>query len=53
MGIGNIKRWDLVGTDVELLEKVCHCVGSLSGLLVLKLHPVQKIVSSWLPLDQT
>ena len=37
---------------MELLEEVGHCFGSLCGLPVLKLQPVQKIISSWLPLDK-
>ncbi|EDM16395.1 rCG59786 [Rattus norvegicus] len=45
MESGTIRRCGLVGG-------MCHCVGGLQGLLMLKLHPVQKRVSSWLPSDQ-
>jgi hypothetical protein len=52
MGSGTIRKCGLVGIGVALLEEVCHCVGRFWGLLVLKLHPEQKAVPSWLPLDQ-
>ena len=29
LGSGTIRRYDLVGVDVALLEEVCHCRGGL------------------------
>jgi hypothetical protein len=42
MGSGTIRKCGLAGIGVALLEKVCHCVGRLEGLLVLELCPVPK-----------
>jgi hypothetical protein len=42
MESGIIRRYGLIGTDVALLEEVCHGVGRLWVLPVLTLCPVQK-----------
>ena len=52
LGPWEVALLGFVGIDVALMEEMCHCVGELGGLLVLKLCPVWKRVSSWLSLDQ-
>ena len=53
MGSGSTRRCDLVGIGMTLLEEVCQCSSGLWGLLVIKLHPIQKKASSCLPPEET
>lgn len=51
-GLNMLGPWDVALLGGALSVEVCHCVKGLRGLLVLKLCPVRKRVSSWLSLDQ-